>query len=148
MDLGGGLLRDIADSPEPWRSLLFIVVITLVLWKSFGEKVTHLPGLLGSAARWFQERKRRAIEEDIAIRRTRVEDLEYQIDQLRADLNALSKSLQSYKAEVEDLNAYSAWVASLHRRYERWVAETGTTLPLPPFMTFDAWREAGKPLTI
>lgn len=133
---------------SPWKFLMGVGVLTLGPFALLSrETATEKFWLIGSAARFFRERKERAadLEEELAARRT--EDLWREInrvDNLRIqDREKFEKRVASLEQSDRDKYEYILYVTAVWRTILLWAADEGHTLPVK-VLTFEQWLERGR----
>lgn len=133
---------------SPWKFLVVVVVLTLGPFALLSrETVTEKFWLIGSAVRYFRERKEKAadLEEELAARRT--EDLWREInrvDELRMqDRERFEKRVASLEQSDRDKYEYILYVTAVWRTIMLWAADEGHTLPVQ-ILTYEQWLARGK----
>lgn len=110
------------------------------------EKTAEKFGLLGVAARWFRNAKKRAIEKDQELQNLRVQSLIAEIEELdrstRFRIDRLATELETISEREAEATAYIVYAAEYYRRVDIWAAENGLLLPPPPLQSFRQWRLA------
>lgn len=111
-------------------------IIAVVLVLIFGppailsETAAKRLGGLGVLARWWKERKRRAVEVDRAARASEIEDLRREVARLSERLDRLRDEVVATQRSEADQHAYIVFVTGQWRKLEVWAAEGGHNLPL------------------
>lgn len=133
---------------SPWKFLVGVGVLTFGPFALLSrETATDKFWLIGSAVRFFQERKEKAadLEEQLASRRT--EDLWREInrvDDLRIqDREKFEKRVAGLEQSDRDKYEYILYVTAVWRTILLWAADEGHTLPVQ-VLTFEQWLERGR----
>lgn len=130
--------------------LVWVLVLFFGPMAILSEKTAEKFGLLGVAARWFRDAKKRAIKKDEELSELKVSQLREEIAEVdrsaKAQISRANKQIEKLAHEVDRLSeveikqhSYIVWVTKLFRDLEVWAASKGLTLPPPPFMTFTEW---------
>lgn len=127
----------------------FIISVFLLVFGPaaiLSEKTAEKFGLLGAAARWFRNAKKRAIEKDQELQNLRVKSLISEIEELdrstRYRIERLAGELEDISEREAEATAYIVYAAEYYRRVDIWAAENGLHLPPPPLQSFRQWRAA------
>lgn len=133
---------------SPWKFLMGVAVLTLGPFALLSkETATEKFWLIGSAARFFRERKEKAadLEEELAARRT--EDLWREInrvDELRIqDREKFEKRVASLEQSDRDKYEYILYVTAVWRTLMLWAADEGHVLPVQ-ILTYEQWLARGR----
>lgn len=133
---------------SPWKFLMGVGVLTLGPFALLSrETATEKFWLIGSAARFFRERKEKAadLEEELAARRT--EDLWREInrvDELRIqDREKFEKRVASLEQSDRDKYEYILYVTAVWRTLMLWAADEGHVLPVQ-ILTYEQWLARGR----
>lgn len=152
----------VADLPEGTPLWLILIVVLIPSLLTFSEKAASIAGPLGSAARWWQTRQKRAIERDASITAARLNIYEAELQELHDIVEDLrtritetetrhreqraydrSQFARELEAAVTDRDLYADWSAYQARWWRpqnQWLAEQGIVLPPPPYPAFTDFR--------
>lgn len=132
-----------------WSILAVLLLLMFGSQQVFSEEGAKKFWVFGRLARSVESRKKRSIEREAEIERTRADYLEDLIRDLRRDLdNERVRSRESELRLRRDLDAawgYVAWTTEWSRRVVQMAAEHGWKPPLPAWLSPDEWRNrAGR----
>ena len=127
-----------------WSILAVLLLLIFGSQQVFSEEGAKRFWVFGRIARRVESRKKRAIEREADVERTRADYLERLIRDLRTDLD--DERVRSREAEVrlrrdlDDAWGYVAWATDWSRRVVQMAAEHDWRPPLPRWFSPDEWR--------
>lgn len=127
---------------NPWGFLTLLLVAVFGTPAILSEKAAQKFGALGALARWWGRRKDKALAEDQALRQRERDALWAEIARVDGKVNELEAELEELRAEDAKKHGYIVWVTQLMRGLEIWAAKRGLELPPPPFKTYSEWQQA------
>lgn len=127
-----------------WSILAVLLLLIFGSQQIFSEEGAKKFWLFGRLARRVESRKKRSIEREAEIERTRADYLEGLIRDLRTDLD--DERVRSRESEARmrrDLDAawgYVSWTTEWSRQVIQMAAQHGWRPPLPRWFSPDEWR--------
>ena len=131
-----------------WSILAVLLLLIFGSQQIFSEEGAKKFWLFGRLARRVESRKKRSIEREAEIERTRADYLEGLIRDLRTDLD--DERVRSRESEARlrrDLDAawgYVAWTTEWSRQVVQMAAQHGWRPPLPAWLSPDEWRNSHR----
>lgn len=124
-----------------YPTLTYWVGLTIFILGTLGvvaQKAETLGGVIGGIAKKIKAAKKAAVEEDRNLQGARLEHLEQEFTAFR---EVTQTRLDRLHKETAEQHSYILYVTSFVRRLEVWAHSTGITLPPPPFLAFDEWKQ-------
>lgn len=126
-----------------WSIVALLFILVFGSQQILSEEGAKKFWVVGRLARRIESRKKRSIEKEIDIEKTRAEHLESLIEDLRVDLESERKRSRRVEREMRsdlaDAWGYVRWATSWAHDVMQMAAEHGWKPPMPPWKTHDQW---------